>query len=1232
MAEIKNNFVKSRMNKDLDSRLIPPGEYRDAQNVSVSKSESEDVGALENILGNISLTNFSITAVDNIDIIGKYMDVVNDRIFVFMTNYVDTSSSRLSNPASVNSIHKIGVYNISTQVSTIIVSGSFLNFSKTNSIYGVNLIKDLMFWTDNRNQPRKINVNTATANNSYYISEDSISVAKYYPHKAIDLYKKEVINWTNLQQTAPDSDYFIGNNLQTTGGSGTGLTIDITAVGGLGTITTFIINNTGSGYINGDTINLNPKAGDATIDLVVEIISTMQDVVSEKLPDGVTDNPLRQPFGSGDLNWSGDTEYLKKKFVRFSYRFKFDDGEYSLIAPFTQECFVPQQDGYFIGTDEDRTYKSTEVGFMQNKINNIILIINSPELISPLLSTWNSVADGLKITEIDIIYKESNQNVIKIIDTIKADVFGIESTNTLSYIYKSTKPWKILPSSEILRVFDQVPIRALAQEVSNNRVIYGNYIDKHTPPLTINYSLNAAVKLPETSLLPDGSEVATIKEYQNHTLKQNRTYQVGIVLADRYGRQSTVILSSIDKSTISSTIKGSTLFHPFKKVPFSSYDAGDLLSLTDTWPGDSLQMTFHDIIGSTKSTSTGEPGLYNEVTNPLGWYSFKIVVKQIEQDYYNVYFPGILNGYIDGESDSPGSASSDEPICHFVLYSDNINKIPRDLSLVDPNQKTFRTGRPSPEEDPSYYQFGDDGLGLGFSVDPFTESGEKLLKARDRKRNLDSGSQITNASIKLSPRVQNKYFAGASINEQSYPGTNVDVVTTIGTGTELGLWDPSANSPYNTAPVFFNYKNNPYIAKVSVSNFNIGVTGPSPDAGKFILFVNKAGVTSAKRGKNYVAGSKNVNTKAVTYKSITGLILDINAIDNANSPTGGGSWESEAGDGPGNLIDGGLSVANKDGKGIRGVTNGMIGTNKKFLVLSGDSLGETGIDITKETWPGKMSPILTIYETEPIESKLDIYWETSTNGLIDELNTSISASDTTTPVGFAMFGGGELIYLHTENLNSGAAIIDTFYAVNGSGTNLPTFGPPSTATAILTSVLDGGNNERKSDFTLVSPTLGAPDSFTLETNAIFMYGATANINEVYTFYIDVTVPSETWATDGTYITRSLTIGPYSLKNIAPSITNSPESYPLPGSVQGGMLIYTFTAVNGSFVTGGKETEELTFFINNDASGKFYLVPTAIEGEIGLYTTANTPALHSFNLIVTDGGGHISVEPVSVLLS
>ena len=52
MAESKNTFIQSKMNKDLDGRILPNGQYRDGQNVQISRSEGDDVGALENVLDN----------------------------------------------------------------------------------------------------------------------------------------------------------------------------------------------------------------------------------------------------------------------------------------------------------------------------------------------------------------------------------------------------------------------------------------------------------------------------------------------------------------------------------------------------------------------------------------------------------------------------------------------------------------------------------------------------------------------------------------------------------------------------------------------------------------------------------------------------------------------------------------------------------------------------------------------------------------------------------------------------------------------------------------------------------------------------------------------------------------------------------------------------------------------------------------------------------------------------
>ena len=42
------------------------------------------------------------------------------------------------------------------------------------------MVEDLLFWTDNNNQPRKINIQLAQ-NTGHYTNEDQISVAKYAP-------------------------------------------------------------------------------------------------------------------------------------------------------------------------------------------------------------------------------------------------------------------------------------------------------------------------------------------------------------------------------------------------------------------------------------------------------------------------------------------------------------------------------------------------------------------------------------------------------------------------------------------------------------------------------------------------------------------------------------------------------------------------------------------------------------------------------------------------------------------------------------------------------------------------------------------------------------------------------------------------------------------------------------------------------------------------------------------
>ena len=121
MAEIKNSFLRSKMNKDLDDRLVPNGEYRDAYNISVGKSEQDDIGALENVLGNNLAVNFGA----GLSVIGYLTDEANSRLFVFLTDQPDININ-LHVPDTA--LCHIMVWNGTT--STTLVSGSFLNFTK----------------------------------------------------------------------------------------------------------------------------------------------------------------------------------------------------------------------------------------------------------------------------------------------------------------------------------------------------------------------------------------------------------------------------------------------------------------------------------------------------------------------------------------------------------------------------------------------------------------------------------------------------------------------------------------------------------------------------------------------------------------------------------------------------------------------------------------------------------------------------------------------------------------------------------------------------------------------------------------------------------------------------------------------------------------------------------------------------------------------------------------------
>ena len=77
------------------------------------------------------------------------------------------------------------------------------------------------------------------------------------------------------------------------------------------------------------------------------------------------------------------------------------------------------------------------------------------------------------VVQVDLLYKESNSPAIYTIDTIIGEDLLDAS---LGYEVKPTQIRSVVPENQILRPFDNVPRKALAQEVTGNRIVYGNYI------------------------------------------------------------------------------------------------------------------------------------------------------------------------------------------------------------------------------------------------------------------------------------------------------------------------------------------------------------------------------------------------------------------------------------------------------------------------------------------------------------------------------------------------------------------------------------------------------------------------------------------------------------------------------------------------------------------------------------------------------------------------------------
>jgi len=256
-------------------------------------------------------------------------------------------------------------------------------------------------------------------------------------------------------------------------------------------------------------------------DGVIDFVSTGNAQVRCKVI-GFDETPPSVPEGIDEIRFAVDKldvedKIFEFKFPRISYRYKYQDSEYSCVAPFSQVAFLP-------GGFDYHSKKGYNTG-MSNRIKEI-----------EVSRFMQNIPSG--VCEVDILYKEDTAPIIYIVDTIKpshgpAGTYANNFWDEDKYTISSEQVNRAIESNQLLRPWDNVPKKALAQEVTGNRIVYGNYTHGHDLKL-----LNGNDYYPNFDIEIKSKNITSVTQ---PSVKSLRDYQVGAVFVDESGRETPVI-------------------------------------------------------------------------------------------------------------------------------------------------------------------------------------------------------------------------------------------------------------------------------------------------------------------------------------------------------------------------------------------------------------------------------------------------------------------------------------------------------------------------------------------------------------------------------------------------------------------------------------------------------------------------------------------------------------------
>ena len=543
MAELIHTFTSGKMNKDLDERLVPNGEYRDALNLEIASSETSQVGAFQNIKGNLEKNNKTfnpvtgerttwttdyITDLVNPVCIGAKADENSDEVYWFI------ASENVSVIASYNTITKV-------TLPLVVDTLNILKFTSTKLITGINIIEGMLAWTDNQTEPKKITIKEWVGSTPNFIFhskvygrnfiESDITVIKKYPLQPPTITAFSTSQKTPNGEVAVVSTQANANFAEIAPNSG-GAIVAMTSLSPPLTINW--IGQTLPYYQVGQILIFSLSTNDPLLTDAVIRVSVASIIGAGNTQRGAIVNILTVGPGSEnqtltnslfDVTLEQEEAFFEFRFARFGYRYKYKNNEVSAFSPFTNPAFIP-------GAFDYQPKQGYNLG-MVNRIRQL------------QISNFRPTDLPVDVIEIDILYKATNNSNVYVVDSFKEED---SEWYFNSFEIKTEIITSVVQSNQILRPYDNVPRKALAQEVTANRLIYGNYtqnfnlLNSQGESQQVDIEVSTDSKLISTSKDSYGNSlgVSIDGNVVFESVKSIRTYQVGVAYMDDYGRTTPV--------------------------------------------------------------------------------------------------------------------------------------------------------------------------------------------------------------------------------------------------------------------------------------------------------------------------------------------------------------------------------------------------------------------------------------------------------------------------------------------------------------------------------------------------------------------------------------------------------------------------------------------------------------------------------------------------------------------